>query len=115
MSKHPKKRGRKVGIRSSSKEGAVNHTHGRSTCVHSHHRAKKSRSSSCCKDALICSPSVAAEAPEQVSRDALLKLAYVLKEAYQEAKRKGYVIEDGKVVKALTDSHHQEREGNILQ
>ena len=64
---------------------------------------------------LKSSPPAAPDASEWVSRDALLKLAYVLKEAYEEAKREGYRIIDGKLVNVLTDSQSTGKDGTISE
>ena len=52
-----------------------------------------------------CDPSVIREtAAQQVPREALLKLAYVLKEAHEQMRREGYVIINGKLTKTPVDS-----------
>lgn len=50
-------------------------------------------------------------AAQQVPREALLKLAYVLKDAHEQMKREGYVIINGKLTKAPVDSAKAARSG----
>lgn len=99
-----------------SKEGTGNATRGRSRCVGKRHDPKERRSSCRCigtpKATLLRSPS-ASDTPDEVKRKALLKLAYLLKEIYEEVKVEGYRIIDGKLVKLPVDSHERGKDGTI--
>lgn len=65
-----------------------------------------------CKEVL--SPSSSHTASQQVSHDALLELAYLLKEIYLEAKPKGYRIINGKLTKVPVDSEKSKNRGTML-
>ena len=67
-------------------------------------------SSSTLKGTLLRSPSVS-NPSEQVSPEALLKLALLLKELHLKMRRRGYTIINGKIVKTTDDSAKLEKDG----